>query len=870
MSAQDSQLTRTADSPKPIELNEVTVTASKVKFYHKGDTLVYNADAFVLPEGSMLDALVARLPGVELRSDGSIYCNGRYVKELLLNGRDLFNGDKKLMLDNLATYTVKDVAVYDKLGRNSELMGTNVGDSRYVMDVRLKREYAIGWLGNFELGAAIGDRYLGRLFAMWYNDKASVTLHAGANNMSGRTQSSSNTDGWQPETATSRDSRYQDIGINYTWKDNGKWEVKGDVKYEGTKTDDASEVRQINFFDSGDTYSYKWDDRLSRRMLLSTNHNIFTKISNKANLTFSPTFVYNNSKSSGDIIEGSFTGDIKDMSRQILADIYNTDGTAVDSMIYRNLSGSRSKSRSTLFALSGESFIALSRPTPGGSLGSSLTLKAYIDRSDARSNDFNRYLINRGANPVPDEISYQYRDGSPTSSSNLRTDLVYSIFPKRNLSIALSYGYNYSDIKQSSMMYHLEDVEGFDAANTVLGYLPSMREYAPTLDPELSYRSQMRTHSNRIGPSMSYFVFNKKGMTIETQLNGSIEVLSRDYTYVQQALDRIQHLNPTDLLYSMSARLSFNHRPDDNWAKRINIDINLQTKSRDLYSMVDVDNNADPLNVYKGNPDLKNGKSLTSRLVANFTKPRSKVSHNVRVNYNAYFDKLAKGIEYDPTSGVRTYRTYNVNGNWDLSGEYSLSFNLGKGFEISSSTNGNFCNSVDLIGSGVVEGAQLPESVVKVSTVGAQLRANWSKNRFNLMASVSGNWIGYSSSDRDVAGHSALTFNAMLSGNVHLPYNWGITSDVSLYGRRGYSDRKLNSSDVIWNARIAKTILKNKVVLIVDVYDLLRQYNKVNYLVNAQAQVEQLTATLPRYILFHIQYRFNKPPKKAKPIHRKG
>lgn len=35
-------------------LNEVTVTATKVKFYHKGDTLVYNADAFQLSEGSML------------------------------------------------------------------------------------------------------------------------------------------------------------------------------------------------------------------------------------------------------------------------------------------------------------------------------------------------------------------------------------------------------------------------------------------------------------------------------------------------------------------------------------------------------------------------------------------------------------------------------------------------------------------------------------------------------------------------------------------------------------------------------------------------------------------------------------------------
>jgi len=53
-------------------LKEVTVTTTKVKFYNKNDTLVYNADAFQLAEGSMLDALVEQLPGVELKDEGQI------------------------------------------------------------------------------------------------------------------------------------------------------------------------------------------------------------------------------------------------------------------------------------------------------------------------------------------------------------------------------------------------------------------------------------------------------------------------------------------------------------------------------------------------------------------------------------------------------------------------------------------------------------------------------------------------------------------------------------------------------------------------------------------------------------------------------
>lgn len=41
----------------------------------------------------MLSSLVKKLPGVELRDNGQIYVNGRFVDKLLLNGKDFFNGD---------------------------------------------------------------------------------------------------------------------------------------------------------------------------------------------------------------------------------------------------------------------------------------------------------------------------------------------------------------------------------------------------------------------------------------------------------------------------------------------------------------------------------------------------------------------------------------------------------------------------------------------------------------------------------------------------------------------------------------------------------------------------------------------------------
>ena len=44
------------------QLEDVVVKATKVKFYMNKDTLVYNADAFNLQEGSMLDDLIKQLP----------------------------------------------------------------------------------------------------------------------------------------------------------------------------------------------------------------------------------------------------------------------------------------------------------------------------------------------------------------------------------------------------------------------------------------------------------------------------------------------------------------------------------------------------------------------------------------------------------------------------------------------------------------------------------------------------------------------------------------------------------------------------------------------------------------------------------------
>ena len=65
------------------------------------DTVMYNADAFALPEGSMVEDLVKRLPGMVEEEDGSLTWNGKAVSQILVDGKEFFGNNRELVMKNL-------------------------------------------------------------------------------------------------------------------------------------------------------------------------------------------------------------------------------------------------------------------------------------------------------------------------------------------------------------------------------------------------------------------------------------------------------------------------------------------------------------------------------------------------------------------------------------------------------------------------------------------------------------------------------------------------------------------------------------------------------------------------------------------------
>ncbi|MBO4551539.1 MAG: hypothetical protein J5733_12480, partial [Bacteroidaceae bacterium] len=265
-------------------MDEIVVKATKLKFYMDGDTLVYDADAFSMAEGSMLDALIKKLPGVELHEGGEITVNGRKVDALLLNGKDFFDSDRELLLDNMPSYMVKDIRSYERTPENAKgTVREKTTQKEMVMDVRLKRDYNKAWLANAEggVGMRFGSQedfgeptkappFLGRAFAMRYATNSRIALFANVNNLSDY-----RTPGEKGEWSPLRQA--QGLTTSYSFGANGLYEKDEKLRYQGSLNGTYSDINDANhnssetFLKEGNTFGRSFFTRRSYDLRISTN-----------------------------------------------------------------------------------------------------------------------------------------------------------------------------------------------------------------------------------------------------------------------------------------------------------------------------------------------------------------------------------------------------------------------------------------------------------------------------------------------------------------------------------------------------------------------------------------------------------------------
>ncbi len=857
-------------APQSTMLQEVVVTASKVKFYYRGDTLIYNADAFILAEGSMLDALIGQLPGVELKRDGRIYHNGKFVDDLLLNGKQFFSHDRKLMLENLPAYTVKDIAIYNKQTDENEWLGIKDEHSqRYVIDVRLKKEYMIGWIANVEAGASPmgggseGARYIARLFAMRHTDFSQLGISANANNLDDDSRPGDN-DSWQ-RGATNNLRRTERADIYFNVSDrNKRWEFHADAAVNHQHTEGETRTVRQNYLPTGDTYDHSFSSRRNDDLRLTTYQDFYRNHKN-VRWHISPNLKYHRFDHTSDLASATFNAPVADVSRQLLDQLYSPTSSRLnlrDTLVNSILRQGVGNGHSLEGTFGGGATIKIPHSNEN------LRLGAYITYNDRNEHLFNRQSVQYAAvSQQPSTSLHHFTDNHPDRSGSINATVGYNIpLGKGWRSLFTTYEFAHDWRHRRSTLYLLDHL---DRQPEDIAQLPSVSEYQQVMDSRNSFDSRSTEDRHKLDVNLGYAFDEKSYGKIWTLLNGNVSLRSQHLDYQRGRIDTT--LCRTAFTISMADWTYL----DLKGGHQIGLTLGVQTDLPDLEQRIDLRDDTDPMNIRLGNPNLRT--AVTPEFKINGVYRKKLSYHYLEWGYQRTYNAIAMGYVYDPQTGVRTYRPENVDGNWTTDGGYTFHCSLDstKKLNLDIPFHITYAQSVDLIG---IVGGDLKSPTPEVTAPSLTGRARGESivrrlalsltptfkadiGRHHLELTCQPTWERLTGTRPDFQDFHAFTCRTSLSAILKLPWKLDLSTDLGLYSRTGYADENLNTSDLVWNARLSRPFFKGNLLFVVDGFDLLGQLSNVTRTLNAQGRTETYTNVMPRYTLFHIIYRLNKQPK---------
>ena len=231
-----------------VQLSEAVVTANVPKMIVKDDTLIYNADAFRVPEGSVIEALVEALPGAKIDDDGQISINGKNVRKFKMDGRDFMTGNNDAVMKNLPSYVIDKVKAYDEQSDQSRLTGIDDGNDDFVLEFVTKRSARNGLQMNPDIGYGTDHRYGFRLTAMKPFGAMRYTIMANANNVNDRNftgrggRGRGNNQGQRETKTAALDASYENDKnlkmsgrVTWTHGDTDNWNRTGSENFVNTR-----------------------------------------------------------------------------------------------------------------------------------------------------------------------------------------------------------------------------------------------------------------------------------------------------------------------------------------------------------------------------------------------------------------------------------------------------------------------------------------------------------------------------------------------------------------------------------------------------------------------------------------------------------
>ena len=294
-------------NPEIRELDETVVTANLPKMVVKDDTLIYNADAFTVPEGSVIEALVEVLPGAEIDENGGITINGKQVKRFKLDGRDFMTGNNSAVMKNLPSYVIDKVKVYDEKSDLSRLTGIDDGEDDFVMEFTIKKSAKRGLQANPDLGYGTDNRYGIRLTAMKPFGAMRYTFMGNANNVNDRNFSGR---GGRGRGNGNGQRNTQTGALDISYENDKDIKLSGRVTWTHSTTDNWNRTGSENFVRTrGGAFSNSISQSYSRNNSWTGNMNLQWTIDSVTTFSFRPNLTFSTNDSRSNSSNASFNAD---------------------------------------------------------------------------------------------------------------------------------------------------------------------------------------------------------------------------------------------------------------------------------------------------------------------------------------------------------------------------------------------------------------------------------------------------------------------------------------------------------------------------------------------------------------------------------
>ena len=875
-------------------LRAAVVMATAAKTQQVGDTTMFNASAYRVPEGSTLEALVKQLPGVEVSDEGTITFNGKTVTEFLVNGKDYFKGDTKVAMKNLPATMVQKIKAYDKKSDYTEMTGIDDGEEVTVLDIQTKRELNESWVSNVDVAYGTEKRYSGKIFVTRFSDNSHISAYGSMNNTGDRGFGGPRGMGGGGGLTASKSA-----GIDMSWE-NGiakntakRLELGLSANYSHTGTDSESRNATQTFItENNNTRSFSNSSSIGYSSSSSVNANgrVAWNPDSLTFIMFRPNYSHSENHNFSRSLSATFNDDPYEVEgvewngyESQLLDLHN--GTinpallaiAVNSDMRNTFSTSKSNS-------GGGSLMAIRRF--GSTKGRNISLRVSGNYSKSVSENFAfsdmKYISQQRESP---QSQYTYTPGK-NWNINARVGYAEPLGKKKNWFAEFRYEYGHSYKDSNRELYDIQDANGevltLSEDETYQKWKRISDIYAGPLSDEDAYQldkdvynSQYATYTYDNHTVSAGVRYNTDLIRFNAGLDFKPQHTVMDYT--KQNIDTLVTRNVFN--WAPTARLRFRFN------RTTNLDFNYRgnTSQPNMTDLLETIDDTDQSRVSMGNPGLL-----------------PTWSHTFRVNYNTYNADRQAGLNagldgtmsrndisslriYDTRTGNSYSQRQNINGNWNLSGRFM--YNTGLGYEklwtIMTHTNLSYRDSksyvsgnLDATGEALLDKAIASRNVADYSAVfnsvdkqtsstrtlnvGENLRIGYRASLWDI--SAVGN-VNYQHSRNDLqssANMDTWNFSYGLEGNMTLDCGFGFSTDIRVQSRRGYASSEMNTNEVLWNAQASMSFLKGKPLTVsVQYYDILHQQSSISRSISALQRSDSWNYGIHSYLMVHVIYKLS-------------